>query len=570
MEYSALAQLYEKLEGRSGKIEKTELISCVLKDAPDDILPKIVMLINGAVFPPWSEEEIGVASQLMAKAIAKSYGMQQDDVIKSFKKTGDLGKTVEELGAKKKQSVLGVKRDLQIEKVFDNMQLMARQSSGGSQDRKLNMITELLIQAKPKEAKYIVRMILGEIRVGVAEGIIRDAISKAFDVTSEDVECAWFMNPDYGEIARIAKESGTSGLKKVKAHLGKPIMVQLAEKAPSLEEAVKSFDNVALEYKYDGARFLIHKKGETVWIFTRRLENVTKAFPEVASMCKANLKADECIIDSECISINPSTGRPMPFQTLSQRIKRKYDIDKVIKEIPVNLNVFDIVYLDGKMLFDKNLEERREILSKIIKVVPGKMQLAKQLVTNDVAQADKFYKEALDAGHEGLIVKNLKANYQPGRRVSGGWLKVKPVMESLDLVITGALWGTGKRAGTLGSYILSCQDAENGKFLECGMLGSGLKEKKTESGDVTLEDMTKMLQSYIELESGSQVKIRPKVVLEVAYEEIQKSPTYSSGWALRFPRFIRVRWDKGPDEADTTERIEKLYEMQKGKGSLAK
>jgi DNA ligase-1 len=503
----------------------------------------------------------------MIKAISKSYGISESDVVKNFKKTGDLGISVEELSTKRKQITLG-RKNLTIDKVFENIQLISKQVGSKSQERKLNLITELLIQAKSKEAKYIVRTILGELRIGVAEGIVRDAIAESFNISPEDVENAWFLNPDYGEIAQIAKERGAEGLKKVKIVLGKPIMVLLAEKAPSLEDAIKSFDKVALEYKYDGARFLVHKKDEKIWIFTRRLENVTKAFPEVAELCKNNLKARECIVDGECVAINPKNKKPVPFQMLSQRIKRKYDIEKIIKEIPVELNLFDIIYLEGKALFDQTLEKRREILKSIVKTVPEKIQLAKQLITNNMKEADTFYKEALKAGHEGLIVKNLEAKYQSGRRVSGGWLKVKPVMESLDLVITGATWGTGKRVGWLGSYILSCRDPDTGKFLECGMLGTGVKEKKTNAEDVTLQDMTKLLKPYIEFEKGNEVKIKPKVVIEVACEEIQKSPTYSSGYALRFPRFIRIRIDKGADEADTTQRISTLFEMQKGKKPL--
>jgi len=567
MKYSLLADVYEKLENISGKLEKTHIISKLLIETPKELLPKIVLLIEGRVFPSWSEEELGVANQLMIKAIAKSYGVRLEDVIKVFKKSGDLGISVEIFVSKRKQVTLG-RRELSVEKIFENLQLIARQTGGGSQERKLNLITELLIQANPKEARYVVRTILSDLRVGVAEGILRDAIAEAYKVSPEEVENAWFLNPDYGEIAEIAKERGKSGLDKVKIELGKPIMVLLAEKAPSLEEAINSFDKVALEYKYDGARFLIHKKDDKIWIFTRRLENVTKAFPEVVDICKKNLRAESCVVDGEAVAINPKTGRPMPFQTLSQRIKRKYEIEKTIKEIPVELNLFDIVYLNGKTFFDLNLEKRREALEGTVKIIPGKIQLAKQLVTKDLKKADAFYKEALNAGHEGLIVKNLEAKYQPGRSVAGGWLKVKPVMESLDLVITGATWGTGKRAGWLGSYILGCRDPDTGKFLECGMLGSGIKEKKTEPTDFTLEDMTKLLKPDIEFEKGSEVKIKPKVVIEVAYEEIQRSPTYSSGWALRFPRFLRIRWDKGADEADTTERIADLYGMQKGKKQI--
>jgi DNA ligase-1 len=567
MEYLKLAEIYEKLESKSGKLEKTHIVSKILVEASKELLSKIVLLINGGVFPSWSEEELGVANQLMIKAISKSYGISEDDVVKNFKKTGDLGITVEELSSKRKQITLG-RKNLTIDKVFENIRLISKQIGSRSQERKLNLVTELLIQAKPKEAKYIVRTILGELRVGVAEGIVRDAIAESFNISPEDVENAWFLNPDYGEIAQIAKERGVEGLKKVKIELGKPVMVLLAEKAPSLEDAIKSFDKVALEYKYDGARFLVHKRDEKIWIFTRRLENVTKAFPEVAELCRNNLKAKECIVDGECVAINPKNKRPVPFQMLSQRIKRKYDIEKVIKEIPVELNLFDIIYLEGKALFDHTLEKRRDILKSIVKTIPGKIQLAEQLITDNIKEADAFYKEALKAGHEGLIVKNLEAKYQPGRRVAGGWLKVKPVMESLDLVITGATWGTGKRVGFLGSYILSCKDPDTGKFLECGMLGTGVKEKKASKEDVTLQDLTKLLKPYIEFEKGNEVKIKPKVVIEVAYEEIQKSPTYSSGFALRFPRFIRIRIDKGADEADTTQRIDTLFKMQKGKKSL--
>jgi len=437
MKYATLADVYEKLESISGKLEKTHIISKLLIETSEELLPKVVLLIDGRVFPSWSEEELGVANQLMIKAIAKSYGIPVDVVIKNFKKFGDLGKAAEELAAKRKQVILG-KKELTVEKVFENLQLIAKQVGGGSQDRKLNLITELLAHSSHKEAKYIVRAILSELRIGVAEGILRDAIAEAFKVSPEDVENAWFLNPDYGEIAKITKEKGKAGLEKVKIELGKPIMVLLAEKAPSLEDALSSFDKVALEYKYDGARFLIHKNEEKILIFTRRLENVTKAFPDVVEVCKKSLNAKNCIVDGEAVAMNSETKRPMPFQALSQRIKRKYEIQESIEEIPVQLNLFDIVYLNGETLFDQPLEKRRKVLSGIVKEIPGKIQLAKQLVTKDLKKANEFYNEALKAGHEGLIVKNLEANYQPGRRVTGGWLKVKPVMESLDLIITGA------------------------------------------------------------------------------------------------------------------------------------
>ncbi|MCK4715094.1 MAG: ATP-dependent DNA ligase, partial [Candidatus Aenigmarchaeota archaeon] len=299
---------------------------------------------------------------------------------------------------------------------------------------------------------------------------------------------------------------------------------------------------------------------------------------------KKHISARECIVEGEMLGINRKTGKPMPFQSLSQRIKRKYDIDKMQKEIPVQVNLFDITYLNGKQLFDTPLEKRIEELKKIIKPSAGKFQIARALITKDLKKAKAFYDEALKANQEGLIVKNLDAKYQPGRRV-GYWLKVKPTLENLDLVITGAQWGRGKRAGWLGSFILACRDPHTGEFLECGMMGTGIKEKivsrpkqgktrdisasrakgemqKNKLEDITFRELSSMLKPHITKEKAGMVKIKPSIVIEVSYEEIQKSPNYSSGYALRFPRFISLGTEK--PEADSLDRLEKIYRMQKG------
>ncbi|MCK4531731.1 MAG: ATP-dependent DNA ligase, partial [Candidatus Aenigmarchaeota archaeon] len=288
------------------------------------------------------------------------------------------------------------------------------------------------------------------------------------------------------------------------------------------------------------------------WFFTRQ-------FPDLLDLARKGIKANECIIEGEMIVIDPRTGNPLPFQMLSQRIKRKYDIEKTVKEIPIQVNLFDVVYHNGRQLFSESLDKRRKILESIIKPVPGKFQLAERFVTKNLKEAEKFYKRALHAKQEGVIVKNLDAKYQPGRRV-GYWLKVKPIMETLDLVITGAEWGTGKRANWLGSFVLSCRKGD--EFLECGMMGTGIKEK---GEGVTFEDLTKQLKPFMEKEKGKSVKIKPKIVIEVAYEEIQKSPNYSSGYALRFPRLLKIRVDKSPSDADDVEKMEKLYHQQRGR-----
>lgn len=564
MKYSVLADIYEELESTASKLEKTRIIAELLKKTPNNVLETVVHLLKGSVFPSWSGEEMGIARQLVIKSISKACGVSESDIVKTFNKKGDLGLTVEDFSKKKKQTTLG-EETLSVEKVFENMKLVAKQEGKGSQERKIDLVSELISKAKPKEARYIVRTALYQLRIGVAQGIIRDAIAQAFNVSSNIAEHTWFLNQDYGKVASIAKENGEIGLERVKIKIGNPIYPLLGEKAPTLQDAIDSFENVAIEFKYDGMRAQIHKNKDEITIFTRRMENVTKAFPDLVEICKKYVRCEKCILEGEVIAINPKTNKPLPFQRLSQRIKRKYDIEKTIKEIPVKINFFDLVYINGKSYFKKSFKERRNELEKIIKVIPNKIELAEQLITKNIKKAESFYKKSLKEGQEGLMIKNLDALYQPGRRVAGGWIKVKPTLETLDLAIIGATWGTGKRTGWFGSFILGCRDSKTGKFLECGMMGTGVKEKKTEEDDVTLDDLTRMLKPHIISEKGNEVKIKPKVVVEVEYEEIQKSPTYSSGFALRFPRMKGVRFDKGPDDADEINRIEKIFGIQKGR-----
>jgi DNA ligase-1 len=565
MDYSVLVEYYEKLEKVSAKLKKVEILSELFKKAETEELPKIVFLVQGIVYPKFAQLELGIATQMMIKAISKAFGFKPDEIETRFAKLGDLGLVAEECVKSRRQATLLTKK-LTVDFVFENLRKLATITGEGSQEKKLSLIVELLASTKPKEARYLVRTILGELRVGVAEGLIRDAIVRAFllkedfgkeklEKATEAVDYAWNILSDFGEVARIAKERGIEGLKKAKVQLGKPIQVMLGEKAESIEEVIKEFGKIACEYKYDGMRAEIQKKGNEIWIYTRRLEDVTNQFPDLVDLCRNGLLAKECVVEGEALAINPKTGSPLPFQVLSQRIHRKYEIEKMIKEIPVQLNLFDVVYLEGKELFDKPFIERRKILEKIVKTIPGKLQLAKQIITDKVKEAEKFYKEALDAKQEGLMLKVLSSPYVFGRHV-GTMYKIKPIMETLDLVIVGASWGEGSRAKWLTSFELACRDPDTGKFLRCGMMSTGLTEEE-------YQQMTEVLKPLIIDERGKNVRVKPKIVIEVGYQEIQKSPNYESGFALRFPRFIRDRTvDKSPEEADTIDRVKALFESQ--------
>jgi DNA ligase-1 len=551
MEYIRLAETYEKLENESGKLKKVEILSELFSDTPVGVLEKIVILSTGKVFPSYSENKTGIASKMMVKIISKTSGLSEREIVGKLKDMGDLGLVAESCLKSKKQSSL-FKKELTVEAVFENMQKLPGLVGKGSQEKKIGLISELLSSAKPKEAKYIVRTALETLRIGVAEGTVRDAIAKSFDVDSKTVENAWFVNPNYGEIAVIAKKNGKKGLENVEIEPGKPVVVMLGEKIPAIEDAVDKYENLAAEWKFDGVRLQIHKQGDKVWLFTRRLEDVTNQFPELVDYSKS-LKAKSCIVEGECVAVG-SKGKPLPFQKLSRRVQRKYDIDEMVKKIPVKMNLFDIIYLNSKSLLGESFSKRRDALERIVDEIPGKFEVVEELKTKDLKKIKEFYKKSLKSGQEGLMIKNLDAKYQPGRRV-GSWIKIKPVLEPLDLVITGADWGKGKRSSWLSSVELSCRDSESGRFLKCGKLGTGLSDKQ-------FKELTEKLKGLITNEVGVHVSIKPEIVIEVGYEEIQKSPKYESGFALRFPRLLRFRYDKKPEDADTAERLGVIFKQQ--------
>ncbi len=562
MLYIELCDVYEKLEKISSKIGKTEILANFFKKCETNVLRQAVLLTLGTIFLPFENRELGVALKLAMRAISKATGFKIDEIEKLYVKYGDLGKVAEICVSQRKQKTF-FKKDLTIEYVFNQLREIGFAEGEGSQDKKISILAGLLNFSQPKEARYLIRTVLEELRVGVAEGIVRDAIVMAFfkagekEKAVEAVEFAYNILSDYGEVAVIAKEQGIEGLKNVKPILGRPMQVMLGVKAESIEEVVRRHGKVLAEFKYDGLRLIIHKKENKIWLFTRRQEDVTAQFPDIVEEVLKNIKAKECIIEGECWPIDPQTKNPLPFQKLSQRIHRKYDIDKMVKEVPVQLNLFDIVYVDGKNLFHLPLRERREILKSVVNE-SEKIKFAESIVSSDIKELEEFYNKALQLKQEGIMLKNLESEYKFGRHV-GGWYKIKPVMETLDVVIVGAEWGEGARSKWLSSYLFAVRDPDTGEYLTCGMGGTGLTEEQFEA-------MTEMLKPLIVKEEGKFVHIKPKIVVEVSYQEIQVSPKYSSGYALRFPRIERIRFDKGPEEADTIDRLIELFKSQGKKG----
>jgi len=553
MKYLKLAELYKILEKTPSTLEKTKIISNFLKNMTSKSeIENVIMLILGRASSKIEGVVFNMAENLIIKAISLSSGKSIKYIKDIFAKTGDLGLTTEKILENNYQKSL-FSKELTISDIIANLRKLAEIEGKKSQNIKINILLNLLNQASPLEKRYLIRTILGQLRTGVSDGFVRNALANAFDKDPNIVQQAIDYTNDISEVAVAVVENR---IEKIKPCLFKPISSMLAQKEPSIEEALKRFEKPsAIEQKYDGMRAQIHKKKDIVIIFTRRLENITKQFPELAKLVKTNIKAEQAIVEGEIVAIDENR-KPLPFQFLSQRVKRKYGIEKIIKQIPIEINLFDCLLVDEEIIINTPFKERRKKLELIVKESKN-FYLAKQIISDSADEINKFYKDALKIGHEGIILKNRDSPYVPGKRV-GHMLKLKPVLETLDLVIVGGDWGEGKRAQWFGSFLLACVNKQTGEYLTIGKMGSGLTDE--EFANITVE-----LKKDIIKQEGKSVQFYPKIVVEVAYEEIQKSLVYTSKYALRFPRLVKIRDDRLPTDASDLEVVEEIYKQQKGK-----
>jgi DNA ligase-1 len=558
--FLAFATLCQKVEETSGSLDKIDLVAAFLGTLDEAELAVCCNYIIGTLFPPGLDLDLGVGPSILYQALARACGCPLSQVTDLLRATGDPGLVAAGMVEKKRpqglSAFLGGNESeslLSIIEVQDRFAAMARASGKRSQDIKIKNLQFLFSHARPLEARYIARLAIEDMRIGVGEGSIRDAIARAFAAAgadSEKVERAYNLTNDMGLVAAAAR-AGT--LDRLSVMINHPIKMMLAQLGESIPAALAEIGTAAVEWKYDGARVQIHKDGDRVRVFSRRLENVTASLPEIVEAAR-RVKAKSAILDGEAIAMG-GDGRPRAFQEILKRFRRKYHVAKLAKEIPLWLFLFDLIYLDGESLAHLPMKERRALLEGVAEAD----LLAGQMLSDNPAEVEAAYESALKAGHEGLILKNPSSAYAPGKR-GKNWLKIKPVMETLDLVVIGAKWGEGRRASFLGSYRLACVDQSTGKLLDVGWVATGLT-------DEALAELTEMFRELFILEKGMEVEIKPAVIFEVAYEEIQKSPNYSSGYALRFPRMVRVRDDKSLEEADTLERILSLYRSQRGRGN---
>ncbi len=467
--------------------------------------------------------------------------------------------TLSTAGRKLSQTVLTENTNpLTIAEVFSTLEKLAEVKGAGSKGKRLALLGMLINRTTQLETEYLSRMLLGEMRVGVVEGVLLDAIAEASGISRQLVRRAHMLHGDLGDVARMAMTEGASALEKVGLRLFVPVKPMLAEMAEDIPQVLAEHEEgSAFEYKFDGARIQIHRKQDRVRIFSRRLTDVTDSIPEMVDFAKTKVNASEFLIEGEVVALGEA-GKPVPFQDLMRRFRRVHGIEDMVEKIPLRLYLFDVLQSEGKTLIDLPYTERLDVLASLVPVE----SLAPRIVTRDPKVVDNFMQAAIKEGHEGLMAKSLTSDYSPGAR-GKKWFKIKPA-DRLDVVIVAADWGSGRRVGWLSNYHLAVRDDVTGEYLIVGKTFKGLT-------DAEFDMITKRLQELKTKESKWTVHVKPEIVVEVAHNEVQKSPRYKSGFALRFARIAKFRDDKTPEEADTIQRLRKLYEKQfENKGRLLK
>jgi DNA ligase-1 len=541
MLFMDFSRICEQLERTAGRLDMIDIISRALPGLAPEELPVFVRFIMGRIFPDWSSKKLGIGPNLLYIAIGYVAGMKKEEVVEKINATGDAGLAIEELLAIKSQTTF-FREDLDIVRVYNELIAIADMEGKKSQREKLLAVRRLLANAHPLEGRYLARIMLEELRIGVGEGSVREAIAKAFAVDSALVEHAMQALNDTGEVARLAK-LGPAALQDVHITLFHPVRMMLAQQG-TIADMMGEHGRIAAEYKYDGSRFQFHKKGNWARLYSRRLEDVTRSLPDVIEKLIPATEHD-VILDGEVIAMK--SGKPMPFQSVLRRFRRRHDIAEAQDAIEMVPVVFDILSLDGETLIDLPLLERRNRLENAVT-----LYLAPQVVSSDLKEIEQTYKAALDAGHEGIMIKVPGSPYSPGQR-GKNWIKIKPEVDTLDLAVIGAEWGEGKRAHVFGSFLMACQDA--GKLIPLSRVATGLSDEQ-------LGEIYELLKDKVIRKSGKEVTFEPGLVFEVGYSELQVSPTYEAGFALRFPRVIRIRDDKGIADIETLESIRERYQRQ--------
>ena len=580
MDYIIIADAYEQIESTTKRLEMTDHLVTLLKKTPQDVISRVIYLTQGKLYPDFVGIEMGVAEKLAIRALMRATGNSESAIQSEIQKSGDIGETAEKLLTKRKQSTFFTKH-LTVERVYETLDKLAKTSGSGAVDTKMVLFSGLLIDAVPKEAKWLIRTVTGNLRLGIADMTVLDALAIAYGggkETREKIERAYNISSDLGRVANVVAEKGINGIEKFQVSVGEPIRPMLAERLGVPEEILEKFSGKCLaEYKYDGERIQAHKKGDTVQLFSRRLENISNQYPDVIELVRTQITAKDAILEAECVAMDLESGDMRPFQELMHR-RRKYGIQAAITQYPVSLFTFDALYVDGADLTQTFLPQRRQILEKIIN--PNiRLKPAIQQLVKTPKQLEDFFERAIEEGCEGLMCKSISEDsvYQAGNR---GWLWIKykrdyksEMTDTVDLVVVGAFHGRGKRAGAYGALLLATYNPKNDTFETVTKCGTGFTDKD-------LSQLYEMLQTHVVARKNSRVQstleadvwFEPSLVLEILGAEVTLSPIHmaamdairkDSGMAIRFPRFTgKYRTDKSPQDATTSKEIVTMYNGQ--------
>jgi len=577
MKFAKLAETFEKLESTSKRLEMFDILSELLKQLDKKEVAKTIYLSQEELLPSFHGVEMGMAEKMVEKAIARVTGKSEKEVQEIYKKAGDLGIVVEKLLEKKRVTLFKAK-ELSIVEVYDSLLKIAEISGGGSVDKKISLLSGMLSNCSSKEARYIVRFVLGRLRLGIGDPTIMDSLSKSVSgdrmKLRPDIERAYNLCSDLGIVAETLFEKGVEGLRKFKVQVGSPVRMALAERLPSSQDIIKKIGKCAVETKYDGLRLQCHIENGKVEIFSRNLECMTHMFPDIVEGIKKQLRAKTAILEGEAVAFNEETGEFFPFQVTITR-KRKYEVAEMAKEFPLVLFSFDLLYLNGKDLTQEPYEKRVSTLMKSIKK-GFTLRMADRIITDDADELEKYFEENIEKGTEGIMAKRIDAPYQAGAR-NFNWIKLKrsykgELQDTIDVAIVGYFKGRGMRAKFgIGALLGAVYDEKTDSFKTIAKIGSGLTEEnwvklRKELDKLKIEKKPARVDSFIKVD----VWCQPKYVFTIMADEITKSPVHTAGktekevgYALRFPRIQGWIRDKKPEDATSVKEISEMFKMQK-------
>lgn len=540
------AEVCEKIKSTTSKNQKVSIVANYLLKLSREDLPIACRLLTSRVFPPWDPRAVNISYSTISEALKEITGVSDERLKATYIKYGDLGEAAEELMKEKKVTTL-LQNQLTLQEVYSALNNAASKKGDGAADLRLKVLKGLLALCSPLEAKYLVKVLCGEMRIGLDEGLLEEALAAAYGRSLKEVREAGLIVADIGENALVALDGKFDSIELKLFH---PTNFMLAEEMASPQEVADYFRcDLYAEYKYDGVRAQIHSGGEEVRIFSRRLEDITSSFPELSKP----FLDKKVILDGEIV---PYREEPLPFQMLQRRLHRKVITKDLLEETPVVYFAFDILYYDGETCIRKTLRERRAILEHLNLQPP--LYYANQIKVRLESEIKDAFETSLKSGYEGLVIKHPDSDYTPGKR-GKKWVKLKKELATLDVVIVAAEYGHGKRAGVLSDYTFAVKSEDGLKVI--GKAYSGLTDKE-------IAEMTELLNALTVKDLGHLKIVEPKIVLEVAFNNIQKSSRHNSGYALRFPRIKRIRWDKSAEEIDTLERVKEIYEIQMRKKTV--